>query len=390
MELPPGFRFHPTDEELISHYLSQKVLDSDFTALAIGEVDLNKVEPWELPENAKMGEKEWYFFCVRDRKYPTGSRTNRATEAGYWKATGKDKEIHKDKVLIGMKKTLVFYTGRAPKGEKTDWVMHEYRLEGKYSKVNLPKNAKNEWVISRVFKKNGSGKKMLISELGCRFVSFGAGAGDVDGGEAEMEQEEQPAAPYILPPLVDHDSSPFNSSHETKPSAATSTFFSYPSSHVTCFSTQLEEYKFLKIPMSSMDFAYDSHNNMNTTPVGYNSHGNMNTSVDYNNNNKMSIMSMPSAPASSGLLPASEHWIQDSLYTDPMAQMIEYQDPTFMQDQSIMRLLLDDQGSTAAAPASMGQMFSPDTRLNGGAGGGYDVISMSSSGPIDLDCLMNY
>lgn len=49
MELPPGFRFHPTDEELITHYLSKKVVDMNFSAIAIGDVDMNKIEPWELP-----------------------------------------------------------------------------------------------------------------------------------------------------------------------------------------------------------------------------------------------------------------------------------------------------------------------------------------------------
>jgi len=84
---------------------------------------------------AKTGEREWYFFSLRDRKYPTGLRTNRATGAGYWKATGKDREVHAaaNGALVGMKKTLVFYKGRAPRGEKTKWVLHEYRLEGDYS-----------------------------------------------------------------------------------------------------------------------------------------------------------------------------------------------------------------------------------------------------------------
>ncbi|KAF7819304.1 NAC domain-containing protein 87-like [Senna tora] len=155
LDLPPGFRFHPTDEEIITCYLTEKVLNRNFSATAIGEADLNKCEPWDLPKIAKMGEKDqWYFFCQRDRKYPTGMRTNRATESGYWKATGKDKEIYKGKAnLVGMKKTLVFYTGRAPKGEKTNWVMHEFRLQGKFATYTLPKPAKEEWVVCKIFHK---------------------------------------------------------------------------------------------------------------------------------------------------------------------------------------------------------------------------------------------
>ncbi|RLN35519.1 hypothetical protein C2845_PM03G01930 [Panicum miliaceum] len=157
--LPPGFRFHPTDEELITYYLRQKIADGSFTARAIAEVDLNKCEPWDLPEKAKLGEKEWYFFSLRDRKYPTGVRTNRATNAGYWKTTGKDKEIYTGQLpatpeLVGMKKTLVFYKGRAPRGEKTNWVMHEYRLHSKSPKPN-----KDEWVVCRVFAKSAGAKK---------------------------------------------------------------------------------------------------------------------------------------------------------------------------------------------------------------------------------------
>lgn len=77
---------------------------------------------------ALFGEKEWYFFSPRDRKYPNGSRPNRVAGSGYWKATGTDKIISTEGKRVGIKKALVFYIGKAPKGTKTNWIMHEYRL----------------------------------------------------------------------------------------------------------------------------------------------------------------------------------------------------------------------------------------------------------------------
>ncbi|XP_062192739.1 protein CUP-SHAPED COTYLEDON 3 [Phragmites australis] len=153
--LPPGFRFHPTDEELVTFYLAAKVFNGACCGVDIAEVDLNRCEPWELPDAARMGEREWYFFSLRDRKYPTGLRTNRATAAGYWKATGKDREVLNAATgaLLGMKKTLVFYKGRAPRGEKTKWVLHEYRLDGDFAASS--RSCKEEWVICRIFHKAG-------------------------------------------------------------------------------------------------------------------------------------------------------------------------------------------------------------------------------------------
>uniref|UniRef100_A0A7N0RIY6 NAC domain-containing protein n=1 Tax=Kalanchoe fedtschenkoi TaxID=63787 RepID=A0A7N0RIY6_KALFE len=156
MGLPRGFRFRPTDEEIVYHYLIPKAMNSNFSTAAIGQADFNKCEPWDLPKIAYMGETERYYYRQMDRRYPTGLRTNRATKAGFWKATGKDKEIYKGtgnrRELVGTKKTLVFYTGRAPRGEKTNWVMHEYRLQPHFSSPMIPKN--DGWAVCRVFHKN--------------------------------------------------------------------------------------------------------------------------------------------------------------------------------------------------------------------------------------------
>ncbi|XP_055819472.1 NAC domain-containing protein 7-like [Solanum dulcamara] len=151
--VPPGFRFHPTDEELVDYYLRKKIASKRIDLDVIKEIDLYKIEPWDLQELCKIGseeQNEWYFFSHKDKKYPTGTRTNRATKAGFWKATGRDKAIYRKHCLIGMRKTLVFYKGRAPNGQKSDYIMHEYRLE---TNENGNTTQEEGWAVCRVFKK---------------------------------------------------------------------------------------------------------------------------------------------------------------------------------------------------------------------------------------------
>ncbi|KAA3475679.1 NAC domain-containing protein 7-like [Gossypium australe] len=107
--VPPGFRFHPTDEELVGYYLRKKVASQKIDLDVIREIDLYRIEPWDLKERCQIGceeQNEWYFFSHKDKKYPTGTRTNRATMAGFWKATGRDKAVYDKSKLLGMRKTL--------------------------------------------------------------------------------------------------------------------------------------------------------------------------------------------------------------------------------------------------------------------------------------------
>ncbi|KAG8072958.1 hypothetical protein GUJ93_ZPchr0006g40769 [Zizania palustris] len=159
--LAPGFRFHPTDEELVSYYLRRRVQGRRLRIDAIAEVDLYRLEPWDLPSLSRIRSRDaqWYFFARLDRKVTgagaggrggPGNRTNRATPRGYWKTTGKDRDVHHRGKLVGMKKTLVFHSGRAPKGDRTNWVMHEYRLLDADGPQDLH-------VVCRIFQKTGSG-----------------------------------------------------------------------------------------------------------------------------------------------------------------------------------------------------------------------------------------
>ncbi|KAL0295798.1 UNVERIFIED_CONTAM: NAC domain-containing protein 22 [Sesamum calycinum] len=95
----PGFRFHPTEEELLNFYLKSMVLGKKLRGDIIGFLNIYNHDPRDLPGLAKIGEREWKILSMSDPKK-----------------------------MLGLKKTLVFYEGRAPRGRRTDWIMNEYRL----------------------------------------------------------------------------------------------------------------------------------------------------------------------------------------------------------------------------------------------------------------------
>ncbi|XP_027334669.1 NAC domain-containing protein 89-like [Abrus precatorius] len=166
--VPVGFRFRPTDEELVEFYLKHKLLHDDFPVHIIPEIDLCKVEPWDVPAKSviKSEDPEWFFFSPIDYKYSNSKRFNRTTKRGFWKSTGKDRQIKTRGTnnIIGFKKTLVFHNGRVPGGVKSNWVIHEYRRA-----VNFPESQRT-FVLCRLIKKpeknSEGGTNALIYDQG--------------------------------------------------------------------------------------------------------------------------------------------------------------------------------------------------------------------------------
>ncbi|KAK8567283.1 hypothetical protein V6N12_005879 [Hibiscus sabdariffa] len=147
-----GFRFHPTDEEIVGFYLKRKVQvqHQPLSMELIKQLDIYEYDPWDLPseftyiavfialmeletnsvsffffneELASTSEKEWYFYCPR----------------------------------------------QSSQRVETDWMMHEFRLASLADSVppkrfldkTIPAN--DSWAICRIFKKTNSTAQRVLS-----------------------------------------------------------------------------------------------------------------------------------------------------------------------------------------------------------------------------------
>ncbi|KAI3806957.1 hypothetical protein L1987_22877 [Smallanthus sonchifolius] len=153
IKLPPGFRFQPTDQEIVFQYLLRKVFACPLPASIIPEIiNICTFNPWDLPGE---WEQERYFFSKKEAKYGHGNTVNRKSGDGYWKASGFDKHItrccnnnaisKKKDMITGMKKTLVFYKSK-PSTTRTHWIMHEYRIVHSPLSSTTTSNDNKYWI----------------------------------------------------------------------------------------------------------------------------------------------------------------------------------------------------------------------------------------------------
>ncbi|KAJ9187164.1 hypothetical protein P3X46_002652 [Hevea brasiliensis] len=154
---PPGYRFRPLDGELVVHYLKNKIANQPLPPNKIMEVKLYEYNPEKLAEEYwQCGEKEWYFFTPRDKKYPNGSRPKRDAGGGYWRATGADKAVKYKGAVVGYRKALVFYLGKPPNATKTNWIMHEYRVSDAPPRIKTSADDMrlDNWILCKIYKKD--------------------------------------------------------------------------------------------------------------------------------------------------------------------------------------------------------------------------------------------
>ncbi|XP_040999518.1 NAC domain-containing protein 1-like [Juglans microcarpa x Juglans regia] len=185
---PPGYRFLPTDEELIIFYLEKKVWNQPLPINKIVEVNLYAYNPDFLAAKYKdYQEDQLYIFTPRDRKYQNGRRPNRAAGDGYWKATGADRKIKSNGTIVGYRKALVFYIGKAPKGKKTDWIMHEFRVKDSPCSERGSNGMRlDDWVLCRIYKKAVKSIKIQIEDNAPVMVGSTSLLDDHDGRDDEM------------------------------------------------------------------------------------------------------------------------------------------------------------------------------------------------------------
>ncbi|XP_027090069.1 NAC domain-containing protein 41 isoform X1 [Coffea arabica] len=122
VEVPCGCRFDPTDEELMV-YLRNKIMGGrDDLPDYISTADVFGTSPNQLPFDRceYSAGKKWFFYTV-------GQNDDVFTGDGYWTPTSEE-AICIDGQVDGYKKEFTYYCGTEHPGNRTNWYIHQFRL----------------------------------------------------------------------------------------------------------------------------------------------------------------------------------------------------------------------------------------------------------------------
>ncbi|KAM7280192.1 hypothetical protein ACFE04_007326 [Oxalis oulophora] len=147
-----GWKFSPSDEELVSHYLKRFLAgEGNMLPPSLSHImrkyDVYSAEPWNLPLNDGSlpylkKQYETYFFTDREQMAAlnkNGKRPKRSVSSGgFWRSSATNKPICDSNTgdVIGYLNNLCFHRSIDKKTvgskvvteEKTDWLMDEYQV----------------------------------------------------------------------------------------------------------------------------------------------------------------------------------------------------------------------------------------------------------------------
>ncbi|XP_065865263.1 NAC domain-containing protein 55-like [Euphorbia lathyris] len=135
-----GFRFNPTDQELIE-ILLHKASSQEMSSLSfITHINIYEHEPHLLHwnESAAVGKDERYYY------YKKENESREVAGRGWWKATSHVKKVYVNGNVVGLKRPLTFHRYRdngtsRSNAIKTNWIMHEYTLHSNPTEWRLCK-----------------------------------------------------------------------------------------------------------------------------------------------------------------------------------------------------------------------------------------------------------
>ncbi|KAL0435132.1 UNVERIFIED_CONTAM: protein CUP-SHAPED COTYLEDON 1 [Sesamum radiatum] len=184
--IPPGFHFAPTDQELITFYLSRKamglhlpwnpVLEKTIYGETANPWDVFADVPWDTSDSTGEGKecknvKSVIYVFTKLSKVSGKTRIARTAGCGTWDGQTGARKIHNNSgQLIGHMKMFSYTVKNTPpdvRKQRDHWIMHEYSLAGVSLNGELPFKDYVICRITRSSKESGPRECSSWSSISC-------------------------------------------------------------------------------------------------------------------------------------------------------------------------------------------------------------------------------